>query len=88
MIKIAAALHLGGMTCRFALLGLLALLYGCSDRPVASPAYAPVHLEPFTVARAESACPNGYEVLWRKECVDNPTYSAATLLCKETGAVE
>ena len=76
------------MTFRFAVFAALALLYACDDRPAASPAYAPVHIEPFTVAGAASACPHGYEVLWRKECIENPSYSAATLLCKEAVRVE
>ena len=74
------------MTRRYAApAGLLLLLTSaCNDRPAAAPAYEPVRLEPFTVARATSACPKGYDVLWRKECVDNPGYNAAMVLCRNT----
>ncbi len=70
------------MTKRFVALAALVLCSACNDRPAAAPAYEPVRLEPFTVARAVSACPMGYDVLWRKECVDNPGYNAAMVLCR------
>jgi hypothetical protein len=78
----AAPSHCNGMTTRMAPLGALLLICACNDRPAESVAYDPVHLEPFTVARAKQACPNGYEVLWRKECLDNPSYNSAVVLCR------
>jgi hypothetical protein len=70
------------MTKRVVALLALVLSCACNDRPAAVPAYEPVRLEPFTIARATLACPKGYDVLWRKECVDNPDYNAAMVLCR------
>jgi hypothetical protein len=70
---------------RFLIASALALL-ACDDRPAASPAYTTVRLEPFTPVTAASACPKGYVVLWKKECLENTRINAALLLCCEDGA--
>ena len=67
---------------RVAPIGALVLFCACNDRPAASPPYEPVRLEPFTISRAADACPKGYDVIWRKECVDNPGYNVAVVLCR------